>query len=489
VNDPGLYAEAREAVLLAALGPNIEQSVDDLEVAVLLERAGVDDAEARRLGAADCFALARRLRADARRRIEDDARGGRDAIGTGGAGGGGGGAGGWAGGPAASPPRPDWYPSAAVSVLRGLVFTLGALTLMVALGQGQGDASLGLVLIVSTIGVTVTQPLAFLGYLCLERSGLEDPASLRPLLWAFLVPLAAGGVTAVIADAEVGLLVAAALAYLVTCSLLLTLGHTVLVAVLVLPVAVLATIDLLELADLPDRLIVVPWLAACGVLVAVTLAFTLRRRRTARVRLGVIDLRASLPFAAVGLVTSAVVIANLLMVADTPGLGQDGTRDWVVATLPFLVPVALAEALVVWVRRGLHQATARVSTEAQFRRGARRRCAAMFAALLATGVAALALVVPLLDTGDVSARLMLCGSFLLLGVLLTASLLLMSADALRLETMLLGLTAVVLLTAWAGRTPWTSDEQLTVNVAILAYATLAAVVVSVRVTTSFRTYR
>jgi hypothetical protein len=483
MSDPGLYAEARETVLLAALGPNIERAVDHLEVAVLLERAGVDDAEARRLGAADCFALAHRLLADARR---SSAGGSPPGPGSGAVAG----RGGWGDeGPPPSPPRADWYPSPAVSVLRGLVFTLGALTLMVALGQGTSDTSLGLVLIVSTIGVTVTQPLAFLGYLCLERSGIDDPASLRPLLWMFLVPIVAGVVTGVLVDPEVGLLVASALAYLVTSSLLLTLGHTVLVAVLVLPVATLATIDLLELAVVSDRIIVVPWIAACGILVAVTLALTLRRRRTARVRLGPVDLRAALPFAAVGLVTSAVVIANLLMVADTPGLGQDGSRDWVVATLPFLVPVALAEALVVWVRRGLHQATARVSSEAQFRHGARRRCAAMFVALVAIGAASLAIVVPLLDTGDLTARLLLCGSFLLLGVLLTASLLLMSADALRLETVLLGLTAVVLLGAWTLRSPWSSEEQLTVNVAILAYATLAAIVTSVRVTTSFRTYR
>ncbi len=108
-------------------------------------------------------------------------------------------------------------------------------------------------------------------------------------------------------------------------------------------------------------------------------------------------------------------------------------------------------------------------------------------ALHAFGAAAvLAVVVPLLDNGTLEARLLLGLSFLLIGTLLTATLLIASGDAIRYEQWLLGVTAVLLI---AARLTMSTPQRLTVNVVILAAAAVAGVIVSVRVTGTFARYR
>jgi len=183
------------------------------------------------------------------------------------------------------------------------------------------------------------------------------------------------------------------------------------------------------------------------------------------------------------------VIANLVMVAGSPPLQSGGTRPWLLAALPFLVPVSLAELLVVGVRRVLHQATAFTSSPAEFRRLGRRNCQRMWLIHVTVGAVVLAVVVPLLDQGDLVARLLLGLSFLLVGTLLTASLLLLSGDALRLEVALLAVTAASLMAAWLTQSASDSTHQLAVDVVILAVAAAVGVALSVRVTGTFARYR
>jgi len=447
--------------LLKRFEPQVQRSVDPFEVAVMLEAEGIDDAEAERYGASDVFELARRLRDAA----APDVRG-------------------------PAPPRKDWYPSAPIAVLRGLTFTMGALTIMTAVGLGAGSQAVVLVIVVNTMGVAVMQAVSFLSYVSLERSGkVRDPSAIRPLLLVLVLPLLVAVVGATLVDPLTGLFAGAALAYLTGMVMVLVLGRPVLVAVIVLPVAALAIVDSLE----PDRInatwVVGAWLF--GALLLVTASFVLTRPEGRRVvvRLGAVDLRAALPFAAAGLATGIVVIANLVTIASSPPLQAGGTRSWLIAALPFLIPVSLAELLVVGVRRLLHQATASTSSPEEFRRLGHRDCRRMWLVHVTVGAAVLALVVPLLEQGDLMTRVLLGLSFLLIGTLLTASLLLLSGDALRLEVGLLAVTAASLMAAWLTQTVLHSTHQLAVDVVILAIAAAVGVTLSTRVTGSFAHYR
>jgi hypothetical protein len=443
--------------------PKIQQSVDAFEVAVVLEAEGINDAEAERYGARDVFELARRLRTAVAAAPADRV---------------------------APPARIDWYPSPSISVLRGFTFTIGALTVMTVVGLGAGTGAAALVLFMNVFGVAVMQAVSFLSYMLLERSGaIRDPSVIRPVLWVLALPLVVAIVTAIVMGPMTGVFAGAALTYLIGMFMVLVLGRPVLVAVIVLPVAATATLDSLEPSHFLTALAVGLWMVGAAVLVTASFVFTRPVGRRLVIRLGPVDFRAALPFAAASLTAGIVVIANLLMVSGSLPLRHGGTRTWLIASLPFLIPVSLAEVLVVGVRRPLHQAVGSTSSPTEFRSSGRRSSVRMWAlhAIVAAGV--LAVVVPLLTGGTLAARLLLGLSFLLIGTLLTATLLIASGDAIRYEQWLLGVTAVLLVAARLTLSTPGTTQRLAVNVVILGVAAVVGVVVSVRVTGTFARYR
>ena len=441
----------------------VQQSVDAFEVAVVLEAEGINDAEAERYGARDVFELARRLRTAVATAPADRV---------------------------APPPRTDWYPSPSISILRGFTFTVGALTVMTVVGLGAGTGAAALVLFMNVFGVAVMQAVSFLSYMLLERSGaIRDPSVIRPLLWVLALPLLVAIVTAIVMGPMTGVFAGAALTYLIGMFMVLVLGRPVLVAVIVLPVAVTATVDSLQPAHFITVLAVGLWMVGAAVLVTASFVLTRPEGRRVVIRLGPVDFRAALPFAAASLTAGIVVIANLLMVSGSQPLRHGGTRTWLIASLPFLIPVSFAEVLVVGVRRPLHQAVGTTGSPTDFRSLGRRSSVRMWALHAFGAAAVLAVVVPLLANGTLEARLLLGLSFLLIGTLLTATLLIASGDAIRYEQWLLGVTAVLLIAARLTMSTPGSTQRLAVNVVILAAAAVAGVILSVRVTGTFARYR
>ncbi len=457
----GSTVAERQAELIERLRPEIERSVDDLEVAVVLEAGGVDDAAAQRYGSSDVFELARALR----RQVGPGAR-------------------------QAAPPRKDWYPSAPVAVLRGLVFTMGALAIMTAVGLGAGNDAVAFVIVVNTVGVAVMQPAAFLGYLLLERCGdRDDPSAIRPLLVLFALPPLVTLVGWPFTDFSTALFAGAALAYLVAMVLLLVLRKAVLVAAIVLPVAALAIVHSVRPATSSDAVVVGAWLAAAGVLVAACLALTARRDRPVSVRLGWVDVRAALPYTLAGLATGVVVIANLVVVSGSVPLDGAGTAQWLLVALPFLVPVSLAEVLVVGLRRGLHQATATLSRPRDFRVLGHRASMRMWSQLVGLTVVLVVVVSPLVERGDVADRVLLCASFGLVGLLLTSGLVLLAAEALERQVVVLGLTGAGLFAVWLGPTEHDSTQLLVLAVVVLGAGVVAGIVAAVRATSCYQRFR
>ena len=441
----------------------VQHSVDAFEVAVVLEAEGINDAEAERYGARDVFELARRLRTAVATAPADRV---------------------------APPPRTDWYPSPSISIFRGFTFTVGALTVMTVVGLGAGTGAAALVLFMNVFGVAVMQAVSFLSYMLLERSGaIRDPSVIRPLLWVLALPLLVAIVTAIVMGPMTGVFAGAALTYLIGMFMVLVLGRPVLVAVIVLPVAVTATVDSLQPAHFITVLAVGLWMVGAAVLVTASFVLTRPEGRRVAIRLGPVDFRAALPFAAASLTAGIVVIANLLMVSGSQPLRHGGTRTWLIASLPFLIPVSFAEVLVVGVRRPLHQAVGTTGSPTDFRSLGRRSSVRMWALHAFGAAAVLAVVVPLLANGTLEARLLLGLSFLLIGTLLTATLLIASGDAIRYEQWLLGVTAVLLIAARLTMSTPGSTQRLAVNVVILAAAAVAGVILSVRVTGTFARYR
>jgi hypothetical protein len=442
--------------LLERNWPAVRRAVDDFEVAVLLETDGVTDGLAQvQFGVSSVFELAGVLRREAA--VEQGV---------------------------GSPPRRDWYPAAPVALMRGTIFTIVGLMTMTVVGLRADAPTAAAILVASVVGMAFMQSASFLAYMAIERCGKRpEPAVLRPFLRLLIVPVLAGLVLGLVDGPSTGGLLGVMLVYLVCMSLLLALGKAGLVGVVVLPAGVLALVSALELVPaLDDRWILGVWGVGALALVASTVHATRAQRRSMVITFGLVDVRAALPFFVEGLAVGAVVLLNLWVVVG-PALSGQGTRVWLAAALPFLVPVSFSELMVVTVRRRLLHATTTVASPTRFRHLAQRRCLVAWALFVAGSASMLVVSMGVTPGAGLREPLLTGLSFMLVGVLLTAGLLLLAADAVSLLTSLLAVTAIGL--PLASRAP----EPLEPAVLVLAAAAGTALVASVRATADVASYR
>ena len=416
------------ATLEPELLQRIRVAVDEHEVAVLLESAGISDrVAADEYDVLDVFDLAVRLRTST--------------------------------GPPPrlpSPGRSDWYVSSPVAVLRGCLFTVSGLVSVGLAGSGVGRNAAMWVLVWSASWVAILQGLSFLGYLLRERGGPgSPPSSIAPLTPSFAVPVLAGVATAVFAGPGTGVVSGAALLVLTGVVLLLVVDRPWVVASVVLPVGAVAAWAISG-GPISSQVAITLWAGGGVVLAVTTVAVTGGVRLTGPVPLSGQDVRSAVPFVAAGLGIGAMSIAVVVAVAPAPALAGASDGVWLVAAAPFLVPVSLAELLVVSARRSLLAATARVRGLDQFRHLARRQAARLWMvhlALMVTLVLASTWLLPVVSPAEPTwtEALALVAAFGLLGTVLTAGLLLLAAGRLASVSGLLwgGAAPVLLIRLWA----------------------------------------
>ncbi|RTL05030.1 MAG: hypothetical protein EKK62_15300 [Acidimicrobiia bacterium] len=449
------------AMLEPELLERIRVAVDEHEVAVLLESAGISDrVAADEYDVLDVFDLAVRLRTStgAPPRLP-------------------------------SPGRPDWYVSSPVAVLRGCLFTVAGLVSVGLAGSGVGRNAAIWVLVWSAVWVAMLQGLSFLGYLLRERGGPGSQASsIAPLIPSFAVPVLAGMATAVFAGPGSGVVTGAALLVLTGVVLLLVVDRPWAVASVVLPVGAVAAWAISG-GPINSQVAIALWAGSGVVLAITTVAVTGGVRLTGPVPLSRQDVRSAGPFVVAGLGIGAMSVAVVVVVAPAPTLSGASDGVWLVAAAPFLVPVSIAELLVVTVRRSLLAATTRTRGLDEFRHLARRQAVRMWTAhlaLMATLALACTWLLPLVSPAEPTwtEALSLVAAFGLLGTVLTAGLLLLAAGRLaRVSGLLWGGAALVFLVRLVAG-GWSPAV-----VVVLAFVSAAGVVVSSLATEGLDSYR
>jgi hypothetical protein len=238
-----------------------------------------------------------------------------------------------------------------------------------------------------------------------------------------------------------------------------------------------------------SQVVVGSWIAGTTILVGLVAVLTRGSGPPATARLGAVDVRVAAWYGTAGLLVGGVVIANLVMIAGAPPLRVGGTRVWLIVALPFLVPVSLAELLVVGMRRRLHAATSELSSVEEFRRLAVVRSAVLWGLHAAVGAAALMAAVRLLREDSLRDRVLLGLSFLLVGTILTAALVLLAGDAVGVLIVLLAATAAALLASRWWADGWTDSDRLVLDVGVLTVGAVVAIGLATWSATRLSSYR
>jgi len=428
------------------LRESIRRSVDEHEVAVLLESAGISDrVAAEEFDAPDVFDLAIRLRSEFGRRSRDPA-----------------------------PERNDWYVTSTTAALRGCLFTVAGLSSVGLAAIGKGRSAGLWILVGCAVWVAILQGVSFLAYLLIERGAAKSrDARVFPMVGLFGAAAIAGVVTGIVTDPAVGGLMGVALSSLTAIVLLLVVERTLVASAVVLPIGGIAIVAIVNGPVATDVAIAL-WVVGGLLLTVATILILGWRWRPTPVPLSGPDLRAAVPFAVVGLGAGALSLSVAAAASSTTVLGGASTGVWLVATSPFLIPVSLAEALVVGLRRHLLLMTARVPDRASLRVLARSSAIRTWsmqvalAGLLVIG-AGITLSVSGIHGGfpDMAALLI---QFALLGTSLTAALLLVSCERAPLAAAIMwGAAAGVTFTALATGSP-------AAQVVVLAAGSIVAVV-------------
>jgi len=445
-------------------GPEIDRritaAVDEHEVAVILETAGVSDRVAlSEHGARDVFDLAARTKTRAPLlRLP-------------------------------SPPREDWYPSAPIALLRGVTFTCSGLVAVALAASFAGPRAGIWVLVTCAIWIAVLQGVAFLTYLAMERGGGPKALGVAfPVGICTVAPLLACVVVLPVEGPATALVVGTALLTVSGIVLLLVADRPLWAGGLVIPVAAVSAVSLAG-GPVGRSFAVAMWVVAAIASMAGAASALVGTWGVRRVPLDRADLRASAPHVLAGLGIGALSLCTAIVAARSPVLDGEPGRVWLVAALPFFVAVTLAELLVVQLRRSLLLATAELTELNDHRRLARRTSVRLWSAHLALAAATTLLATSALTVSSepslsAAAILPVTALFALLGSLLTAGLLLVSCDRVGIAGALLW-TGVVAMAAAAMLTPDWTDRA----VGILGVISIAAVVVSSSSTERLSTYR
>lgn len=360
---PPVGPAARLRRLEGELGARIAGAVDVLEVAVVLESAGISDQTAvQRYGFHDVFDLARWM------------RGSVEPV------------------PQVAPSNPlDWYGSFWLCLIRGWAYVFAGVMAMTAAGMVADPAASPVLLAASVVATAAMGWMSHLGHTAVQRMTPErrGPA-LGPLLGMGLAFAAAVGVVVGAATSVwVGVVGAIPLVYAAVAVVLLVLDEHLLFALAMLPGGVAAVWHLLAPSTGPSARFATS-LAAAGLLALLLIAANRVRRRGGRPDgIGSVDLRSATPLALSGLALAGIV-GGMLVAFSSVGAGlQAGGRQWFVLGLPFFVPLGLADVAVVAMRRRVRSVVATCADPSQLRRSAHRALAALW---LAHGVVAAAMV-------------------------------------------------------------------------------------------------
>lgn len=357
--------------LAERMAPACAESVDDMEVAAVLEADGITDAVAAALyGSPDVFHLATRL---CRQNPRQPTRGAEQVD--------------------------PWQARPGRPLLRGLLFGLPALCYLAAGGTTAGPAA-GTVLVVSVLlSWATSQALAYLGHV---RLGWGDrPGALRVLrgglLWGGAPVLAVTIATGVAFSAPVPLILTAVgqVGYLLAATVLLVLDAELLLLAALAPGVVAALVGLAAGGGTVRSL---PVAVAAASTVVATAVLALYRTRPAtgpsstgssstgspatgpRVSLPTrAEVRGALPYALFGGCAGGLLlfvpVDNTLVPADLAAVGPPaaaGMAAGLVTMLPLSVSMGLAELLLSRYRSATFRALRHTATLPAFARRARR---------------------------------------------------------------------------------------------------------------------
>lgn len=397
---------------------------------MLLESAGISDrVAAEAFDAPDVFDLAIRLRSEFGGRSRDPA-----------------------------PEREDWYVTPTTAALRGCLFTVAGLSSVGLAAIVKGRSAGIWILVGCAVWVAILQGASFLAYLLIERGAARSrDARVFPMVGLFGAAAIAGVVTGIVTDPAVGGLMGAALSSLTAIVLLLVVERTLVASAVVLPIGGIALVAIVSGPVAADAAIAL-WVGGGLLLTVATILILGWRWRPAAVPLAGPDLRAAVPFVVVGLGAGALSLSVAAGASSTTVLGGASTAVWLVATSPFLIPVSLAETLVVDLRRHLLLMTARVPDRASLRVLARSSAIRTWSTQVAlAGLLVIGSGITLSVSGihgDFAEMVTLLIQFALLGTSLTAALLLVSCERAPLAAAILwGAAAGVAFTTLTAHSP------------------------------------
>jgi hypothetical protein len=271
------------------------------------------------------------------------------------------------GGATASP----WRSRPGRHLLRGVLFTLPALCYLAVSGQVAGPAAGTVVVASLLLSWTISQAMAYLGYV---RLGSGDPAAaarvLRGVLlrWGAVAAIACGALATVLeVPVVVGVLAVSQVGYLLAATVALVQGAERTLLLALLPGAAGNAGALLAGGG------TWPAVAAWGSAATVVATLAVALRSTAGAGLGLTpparELAAAAPHALYGLFAGGLVVfvpATQALV-DAAGPGASAAR---VGMLPLTASMGVAEWLLYRYRAGVHRALQRATKLAELRRRA-----------------------------------------------------------------------------------------------------------------------
>ena len=381
---------------LVELEDRIAEATDPIEIAVVLEAAGIGDAVAqRRYGSVDVLDLANRLRRIIPERI--------------------------------SAPEVDLsahFGPLRVSLVQGASFVFAGIMTMAITGMVSHPLAGPVMIGSSILGTVMMGWMSYLGHTVTQRVATDDRgASIATLFCAGIATaVLIGIVVGVAVDPLVGLLGAVPIVYAVGAVTELVLDRYVRFAVVMFPGGIACVVYLLVPHARSAELVALVLSAAGFATLGIGAAIAVRPNGSRPSGAGRIDIRSGAATGVSGLATAGLVAAVVVTLSGMSAMGVARARGWFLLALAFFVPLAFATTGVALLRRRAFVTLSRSAFPSDLRRTAHRSLAALWAAHLVIGGGCIVVAVRANPVGDSHLSALIATAFLIMGLMLVAGL-------------------------------------------------------------------
>ena len=381
---------------LVELEDRIAEATDPMEIAVVLEAAGIGDAMAqRRYGSVDVLDLAERLRRVIPERI--------------------------------GAPEIDLsahFGPLRVSLVQGASFVFAGVMTMAVTGMVTHPLAGPVMIGASIVGTVMMGWMSYLGHTVTQRVATDDRgASLATLFYAGIAAaVLVGLVVGVTVDPVVGLLGAVPIVYAVGAVAELVLDRYVRFAVVMFPGGIACVVYLLVPHARPAELVALVLSSAGFATLGIGAAIAVRPNGSRPGGAGRIDVRSGAATGVSGLAAAGLVAAVVVTLSGVSAMRVAQACGWFLLALAFFVPLAFATTGVALVRRRAFVTLSRSVYPSDLRRTAHRSLVALWAAHLVIGGSCIVVAVRANPVGDSHLSALIATAFLIMGLMLVAGL-------------------------------------------------------------------